>query len=161
MKKHGTILLISFVVLMFAVSFVSASSISSATYDGNGLYSLLGGARPQPGSDITHNSSFTSTIEINISDCKDKLANFSDASGIKSIEVSLKDSSSNTATLKNESITVDSASVDGDIMRITINGGEEQHYTGNGGLNSLFDYDHANVTKVNIDTGAYKISANA
>lgn len=161
MKKHGTFLIICFVVLMFALSFVSASSISSATYDGQGLSSFMGGAYAQPGSNINHNSSFSSTIEINISDCKDKLGNFSDASSIKSIDVTLKDSASHTETLDNKSITVDSAYIDGDILHITIKGEKTQSIHSSEEISKILNFDNATVNKINIDTGDYKLSANA
>lgn len=161
MKKYLTICIAALAILILACSFVSASSIVSSDYQGSGFNSFMNGARAYEGSNLTHNSTFTSEITLNVSDCKNKLENFSGASDIQSISVSLKDNNGHTKIMDNKSLTVDSCSLDGDTLTLTVSGSEMQHITSSGQLANMFNYDNATVKDVNIKTAHAQITAKA
>ena len=144
--------------LLLTCSVLSAATITSSEYEGSGMNSHMGGAHAQPGSSITHNCTFTTDVTINVSDVKDKLNNFNGASSIKSLKVELNDGT-HTENMENDTLTVDSAYMDGDNLVLKISGSKNQTIHSSSEISSMYNFDKGEVTGIEIQLDNDTITA--
>lgn len=158
-KRFLIVLLTIFVVLISTSSFVFASSIVDSNYQGEGFKSFMGGTHAQPGSSISHNSTFKISIDLNVSG-DISAENFTDVSDITLKKLGLKDNSGHDIDLDNKSVTIDSGYIDGDKLHLELSGEYPQHITSSSELNNIFNFDSANVTSISFEYNSKTITAN-
>ena len=98
-------------------SVVFASTIVDSTYSGQGFKSFMGGTNALPGSNIAHNSTFTSSVDINISgDIAPE--NFTGISDLSINPLDLKNNQNKDIQLKNTGVSIDSGYLTSSVKRI-------------------------------------------